>query len=122
VHADRLIASCAELLGVDVTTGDDGNVGRSSDDAIAAIRAVYGELANVLTTFTWLVTHIGRDGTEPVFELTMKLMFSSRCFDYWDRLMLFGGHIQGRPLDEEAKQRWARLYGEPYRGDVESDQ
>ncbi|KAI3547406.1 hypothetical protein CABS03_03962 [Colletotrichum abscissum] len=121
-HVRKAFEDCLQLLGVDVTTGDDGNVGRSSDDAIAAIRAVDGELANVLTTFTWIVTHIGRDGTEPVFELTMKLIFSSRCFDYWDRLMLFGGHIQGRPLDEEAKQRWARLYGEPYRGDVDSGQ
>ncbi|KXH42834.1 hypothetical protein CSIM01_05942 [Colletotrichum simmondsii] len=117
MHADQLIASCGELLGVDVTTDGNGNVGRSYDDAIAAIRAVDGELANVLTTFTWLVTHIGREGTESVFDLTTKLMFNSQCFDYWNRLTLFGAHIQGRPLDEEAKDSWARLFGEPYRRD-----
>ncbi|KAK7458549.1 hypothetical protein Landi51_01372 [Colletotrichum acutatum] len=115
MHADQLIASCAELLGVDVTTDDDGNVDKSSDDAIAAIRTANRELANVLTTFTWLITHIGRDGTEPVFKLTMKLKCKSRCF-YGNRLTLFGAHMQGQPLDEKAKERWARLLGEPYRG------
>ncbi|KXH35054.1 hypothetical protein CNYM01_07840 [Colletotrichum nymphaeae SA-01] len=122
MHADQIIASCAELLGVDVTTDDDGNVNISSDDAIAAIREVDGELANALTTFTWLVTHIGMDGTEPVFKLTTKLMFKSRCFDYWNRLTLFGAHIQSQPLNEKAKERWARFFEEPYRGGDDGDQ
>ncbi|OHE91709.1 hypothetical protein CORC01_13000 [Colletotrichum orchidophilum] len=126
LYADLLVQSCTMLLGLNVATDGDGGGdeknNKNNDTAIAAIRAVDRDLANALTTFNFLVPQLGEDGAKSVFDLTMKLVSHSPCFEYWYKLMLLAQHINGKSLDEESKESWIKLFGEPYTGEVHVDE